>query len=164
VYTATLLSNTSIPVWHDARGELPFLFATESAASAGAAAALALPVAEARPARRLAILGALGAEAVTATMRHRLGFVGEVYERGEAGRYDRAARTLGLAGAAVLGTAGRRNRAASIAGSLLVLGGGLARRWSIFRAGFQSARDPRYTVGPQRERLASGSSTRSAPE
>jgi hypothetical protein len=27
-------------------------------------------------------------------------------------------------------------------------------RWSVFRAGFQSARDPRYVVIPQRERKA----------
>jgi hypothetical protein len=26
-------------------------------------------------------------------------------------------------------------------------------RWSVYKAGFQSARDPRYTVGPQRERV-----------
>jgi hypothetical protein len=27
-------------------------------------------------------------------------------------------------------------------------------RWSVFRAGFQSARDPRYTVIPQKQRKA----------
>jgi hypothetical protein len=56
------------------------------------------------------------------------------------------------AGAAVLAWRGRRSRAASVAGSALVLGGELALRWSVFKAGFQSARDPRYTVVPQRER------------
>src|SRR5262249_59382725 len=35
-YTATLVSDTAIPVWHDARRELPFAFATSAAASAGA--------------------------------------------------------------------------------------------------------------------------------
>jgi hypothetical protein len=48
---------------------------------------------------------------------------------------------------------GRRSRAASIAGGALVLAGGMALRWAVFRAGFQSARDPRYTVIPQRQRL-----------
>jgi hypothetical protein len=33
-----------------------------------------------------------------------------------------------------------------------MLAGGLALRRSVFRAGFQSARDPRYTVIPQHER------------
>jgi hypothetical protein len=31
--------------------------------------------------------------------------------------------------------------------------GGVALRFSVFRAGFQSARDPKYTVIPQKERL-----------
>jgi hypothetical protein len=163
VYTATLISNTSVPVWHEGRRELPFLFAAESAASAGAATTLVLSPAEAGPARRLALLGAVGAELATAMMRRRLGFVGEVYDRGEAGRYNRAAKAAGLAGAALLATAGGRSRALSSIGSALILAGGLARRWSVFRAGFQSARDPDYTVGPQRERLAAGSTTRSAP-
>jgi hypothetical protein len=40
-----------------------------------------------------------------------------------------------------------------VGGSALVLAGELALRWSVFKAGFQSARDPRYVVIPQRERL-----------
>ena len=44
--------------------------------------------------------------------------------------------------------------AAAIGGGALVLAGELALRWSVFRAGFQSARDPRYVVIPQRERKA----------
>ena len=46
-----------------------------------------------------------------------------------------------------------RGRAA-VAGGSLVLAGECALRWSVFRAGFQSARDPRYVVAPQRERKA----------
>jgi hypothetical protein len=34
-----------------------------------------------------------------------------------------------------------------------MLAGGVALRFSVFRAGFQSARDPKYTVIPQKERL-----------
>jgi hypothetical protein len=48
---------------------------------------------------------------------------------------------------------GRRSRAAAVTGGALVLAGELALRWSVFKAGFQSARDPKYTVLPQRERL-----------
>jgi hypothetical protein len=44
-----------------------------------------------------------------------------------------------------------------------VLAGGLAERWSIFRAGFASAEDPRYTVGPQRDRLARRGGRPSSP-
>jgi len=42
--------------------------------------------------------------------------------------------------------------AAAAAGGALVLAGELALRWSVFKAGFQSARDPRYTVIPQKQR------------
>jgi hypothetical protein len=59
-----------------------------------------------------------------------------------------------LAGATLLARRGRGSRAAAIAGSALVLGGEVALRWSIFKAGFASARDPHYTVRLQRERLA----------
>jgi hypothetical protein len=154
VYTATLLSDTAVPVWHEARNELPFLYAAESAASAGAAATLLLRPHDAAPVRRLAIAGAVAAEAIAAGMRQRLGFVGEVYDQGEAGRYDLIARSAALTGAALLRARGGRSRAASVAGSALVIGGSVARRYAVFRAGFQSARDPRYTVAPQRARLA----------
>jgi hypothetical protein len=154
VYTATLLSDTAVPVWHEARRELPYLFAAGSAASAGAAATLFLPPDEATPARRLAVCGAVASEAAMHVMEQRLGFAGEPYRQGAAGAYKQAATAATLGGAALLAVRGRRSRAASVAGALLVLGGELAVRWSVFKAGFQSARDPAYVVRPQRERLA----------
>src|SRR5207248_2417872 len=78
-YTAALLTNTAIPVWHEARGVLAFVFAGGSAASAGA-----------------------------------------------------------------------------VAGGAILAAGTLAERWAIFRAGFQSAADPKYVVGPQRRRIEEG--------
>jgi formate-dependent nitrite reductase membrane component NrfD len=156
-YTGTLLADTAIPVWHEARRELPWLFGASASATAGAATTLFVPPEEAGPARRLAVLGALGALGWKEVMQRRLGFVGEVYEQGEAGRYGRVSKGLTAAGAALLAVKGRRSRAAAITGSALVLAGELALRWSVFKAGFQSARDPRYTVIPQRERLAAKS-------
>ena len=50
--------------------------------------------------------------------------------------------------------AGRRRRDGAVAGGALLLAGSALLRWAVFKAGFVSARDPRYTVGPQRERLA----------
>ena len=85
-------------------------------------------------------------------MRHRLGFVGEVYDQGAAGMNARAARACTTLGAGLLALRGRRPVAART-GGLLVLAGGLALRFAVFKAGFQSARDPRYTVAPQKERL-----------
>ena len=153
-YTGTLLADTAIPVWHEARRELPWLFGSSAVASAGAATTLLLPPEEAGPARRLAILGAAGALGWKEAMQRRLGFVGEVYEKEEAGRYGRLGKGLTAAGAGLLALRGKRSRAAAVTGSALVLAGELALRWSVFKAGFQSARDPRYTVIPQRERLA----------
>jgi hypothetical protein len=153
VYTGTLFADTAIPVWHEARRELPFLFGSSAAASAGAAAAIAVPPAEAAPARRLAVGGALVENAVMVAMERRLGMIGEPYKQDEAGRYAKLAKACTLGGAGLLALAGRRSRLASIAGGALVLGGEAALRWSVFKAGFQSARDPKYTIIPQRERV-----------
>jgi DMSO reductase anchor subunit len=160
VYTATLISDTAVPVWHEARRELPFIFAAGSAASAGAAATIVLPMRAATPARRLAIGAAAAGDALVFAMERRLGFVGEPYKQGEARLYKSVALASTRAGALLLARHGRRKRAAAVAGGLLVLSGELALRWSIFKAGFQSARDPAYTVRPQRERAARQADTR----
>jgi hypothetical protein len=155
-YTATLISNTAVPVWHEARHELPFIFAGGAAASAGAAAALVTPAKHAAPARRLAAGGVAVEMAAVAVMEKRLGELGEPYhERGAPGALSKWARALSVSGAAAI-VAGGRRRAPALAGGAAVLAGTLAERWSIFRAGFASARDPKYTIGPQRERLGEG--------
>jgi len=151
-YTGALLANTAIPVWSEARDELPWLFGASAAASAGAAAAIVTPTDVAAPARRAAIAGVAAELGLLKVMEKRLGFVGEVYEKGEAGRFGKASKACVAAGAGLLAVGGRRSRAAAVAGGVLVLAGELALRWSVFKAGFQSARDPRYTVIPQRER------------
>ncbi len=164
VYTATLISDTAIPVWHEARRELPFLFGSSAAASAGAAAAIAVRPEEAGPARRLAVGGVLVENAVFKLMERRLGMVGEPYSQGEAGRYKKIAIACTLGGAALTAAAGRRSRVAAVAGGAAVLAGEVAVRWSVFKAGFQSARDPKYTIGPQRERIGQAEpGSRSAP-
>ena len=86
-------------------------------------------------------------------MQHRLGFIGEVYKKEPAGTLARVSKACTVAGAGLLALRGKHSRAALVGGSALLLAGGLALRWSVFRAGFQSAKDPRYTVIPQRERL-----------
>ena len=152
-YTAALLTNTAIPVWREARHELPFVFAGSAAASAGGAVAALTPVAAAAPARRLVALGALLEEAAALAMEHRLGELARPYHEGDALRYRRLARVLSLGGAVLVAAAGRRSRAAAVTGGILTLAGGAARRWSVFKAGVASALDPAYTVGPQRARL-----------
>jgi formate-dependent nitrite reductase membrane component NrfD len=151
-YTGVLVADTAVPVWHEGRHELPWLFGASAAASAGAAAALFVEPAEAGPARRLAVGGALGELALTQAMDQRLGATGEVYRQGAAGAFGRAAKALTAVGATVLATRGRRSRAAQVVGGALVCAGGMCIRWSVYKAGFQSARDPKYTVDPQRDR------------
>jgi formate-dependent nitrite reductase membrane component NrfD len=153
-YTGTLVADTAIPVWHEARKELPFVFAGSSLATAGAAALLFVPPESAGPARRLVLLGAATEGAAMQLMEHRLGFVGEPYKTGTAGKLAKVAKGLSVAGSAITLLAGRKRAGAALGGGL-VLAGGMCLRWAIYKAGFQSARDPKYTVAPQRRRLES---------
>ena len=151
-YTGVLVADTAIPVWHEARQELPWIFGASAVASAGAAASMFLDPDDAGPARRLAV-GGVGAEgALMQTMERRLGEVGEVYRQGAAAKFSWAAKLLAGGGAALLATRGRRSRGAAALGGAMVCAGELCLRWSVYKAGFQSARDPKYTVEPQRER------------
>ena len=153
-YTAALVANTAVPVWHEARRELPFVFAGSAAASAGAAAAIVTPPAQAGAARRLAVAGALLELAATKAMEIRLGqLVGEPYRQGAAGRLTRLAKGCNAAGGALVALVGRR-RAGSAVGGGLLLAGSLFERLAVYQAGTQSAADPKYTVVPQRERAA----------
>ena len=153
-YTGVLLADTAVPVWHEGRHELPWLFGASAAASAGAAACLFLDPADAAPARRLAVGGVAAEGTLVHAMELRLGEVGEVYHRGAAGKLAWAAKGLASAGAGLLATRGRRSGRAAALGGALVCAGELCLRWAVFKAGFQSARDPKYTVGPQRERAS----------
>jgi hypothetical protein len=156
-YTAALFANTANPVWSEARDELPWLFGASAAASAGAMTAMLTPARFAGPARRTAVAGAAAELGIVQLMERKLGFVGEVYKQGEAGRYARISRGCVAAGGALMALRGKRSRLAAVAGGALITAGEVALRWSVFKAGFQSARDPRYTVIPQKERLAAGS-------
>jgi hypothetical protein len=154
-YTAALVSNTAVPAWHEARHTLPFLFAGGAAASAGAAAAIATPARHAGPARRLAVVGTALEIGASKAMEIRLGELAEPYHTGTAGKLNRIADGLAAAGGLALGAFGHR-RPATVAGGALVLAGAVCKRWAVFKAGFQSAADPKYTVGPQRSRIENG--------
>jgi formate-dependent nitrite reductase membrane component NrfD len=150
-YTAVLFADTAVPVWHEARHELPFVFAAGAAASAAAAAWLATGDEIGAAARRVAI-GAGAAElALVEGMKRRLGELAEPYEREDAARYATAATWLTVAGTA-LTAVGRGRRLVRALGAGALLAGALCERWAVYRAGFISARDPKYTVGPQRAR------------
>jgi polysulfide reductase-like protein len=150
-YTATLISTTSVPTWSEARSTLPFLFASGAAASAGAAAVMVTPPKHAAPARRLALGGGACELAAARVMERRLGELGEPYRRGTASTLSRVAELLTATGSVLLGRFARRR-----AGGGMILMGALLERWAVYKAGFQSAADPKYTVGPQRERVRAG--------
>lgn len=151
-YTAVLIANTAVPVWHEARHHLPFVFAGGSSAGAGAAATLFTPHAYSAPARRLTLLAGALELAASQAMEQHLGELGEPLSEGKNGKIAKASKLLVGAGAGLIGTAGRRSPAAARLGAALTLAGVMGARWSIYKAGFGSAADPRYTVEPQRGR------------
>ncbi|GIH16476.1 NrfD/PsrC family molybdoenzyme membrane anchor subunit [Rugosimonospora africana] len=153
-YTSVLIGDTAIPAWQDGHRELPFLFAGSAAAAAGGLGMLGAPVAQAGPARRTAAFGVLVDVCASKLMRQRLGMVAETYQRGRAGRLMRAARGLAVAGALGGLLLGRDNRAAAAMCGAALLAGSMCVRFAVFEAGLASARDPRYTVVPQRTRRA----------
>lgn len=158
-YTAALISDTAVPAWHDAYPEMPFVFTGSGAMAAGGLGLLAAPTRETAPARNLALLGTAMELAAFERMERRIGMVAEPYSRGRGGAYVKAGKALALLGAA--GAAlGQRNRiAAAVSGAALVAASA-ATRWGIYHAGMASARDPKYTVVPQRERLAKRAAAR----
>ncbi|UMG93518.1 NrfD/PsrC family molybdoenzyme membrane anchor subunit [Nocardioides sp. TF02-7] len=151
-YTAVLLSDTSTPSWHEAYRELPFVFVGSAAAAASGLGLVTAPLAENGPARRLAVAGAV----LELTMEHRMeqsmGITAEPLHQGRPGRLMRAAKVLTAAGAAGALLAGRSRLVAAASGAAL-LAGSWCTRFGIFEAGQESARDPKYTVVPQRRRL-----------
>jgi formate-dependent nitrite reductase membrane component NrfD len=160
-YGAVLLSQTAVPAWHSAHEELPFIFTGSSAASAGGLGMIVAPVAEAAPARRLAVYGAALELAASHRLESRIGMVREAYDTGRAGRYLRSARTLtagGMLGSMLLG---RRSRVAAGVSGVALLAGGVFERLGLLHAGIQSTQDPKYVVVPQRERLAARAAAKS---
>ncbi|XKK41711.1 polysulfide reductase NrfD [Nocardiopsis sp. ARC36] len=152
-YTAPLVCDTAVPSWHEGYRYMPFLFAASASAAAGGAGLVASPLGQSGPARRAAVGGALVETAVSTVMEHRMGLAGEPYRLGTAGVFVRAAKALTLAGAAGA-VLGRRSRTVSALSGAALLAGSACTRLGVFHAGKQSAADPRYTVVPQRRRMA----------
>ena len=159
-YTAALIADTAVPVWHDAHRELPFVFVGSAAMAAAGLGLLGAPIAETGPARRLALLGGAAELAAAHRMEERLGVVAEPLRQGRSGALLRASRALTVLGAGVGAVLAGRSRAAGAAAGAMLLAASACTRFGIFEAGLASARDPAYTVGPQRERASSSAGTR----
>lgn len=155
-YTAALLADTSVPVWRESRRLLPFVFGTGAALGAGAVGVILTPVDSAGPARRLAVAAAAIEGPLMEVMMRRVGNHGEVYRSGVTRKLANVSRACIVGGGALLAARGRRSRVASVLGGALLSAGALATRWAVFTAGFASAADPKYVVGPQREAIEQG--------
>jgi Polysulphide reductase, NrfD len=154
VYTAVLLADTATPTWNAARDELPFVFVSSASLAAAGLAMITTPVAETAAARRLAVLGVIGDLAATHVMRRRMDPVAaEPLHDGRAGAMLRLSEGLAVAGG--IGTLlGGRRRGVAAASGLALLAASALTRFGIFEAGIASAKDPRYTIEPQKRRLA----------
>ncbi|NLG45670.1 NrfD/PsrC family molybdoenzyme membrane anchor subunit [Gordonia sp. (in: high G+C Gram-positive bacteria)] len=158
-YTAVLLGDTAMPTWHAMHRDLPFVFVSSASLAAGGLALVTTPAREAGPARNLAVLGVIGDLAATRLMESRMDPVAaEPLHQGKPGAYLRTAEALAVAGGVGAlvsgGREGRGKRAlAALSGAALVAASACT-RFGVFHAGLDSAKDPRYTIEPQKRRLA----------
>jgi formate-dependent nitrite reductase membrane component NrfD len=151
-YTAVLLAGTAVPAWHEAYRYLPFVFTSSALASGAGVGLLAAPTAQNTPAARLAVISAAVELSATHLVETRLGLQSEAYHTGHPAKLLRTARALTVLGA-VTAVLGRRSRLLCAAAGLALLSGSVATRFGIYDGGVASAKDPRYTVIPQRARL-----------
>ena len=158
-YTAVLLADTATPSWHAAYKELPFVFTASATAASGGLGMICAPTDQAMPARRMALGGAVVEIVMEKQMERSMGLTAEPLHQGKAGRLIRAATALTIGGAAGTVLAGR-SRTLAVASGVALMAGSACTRFAIFEAGQESARDPRYTVVPQRERLETAGPTR----
>ena len=153
-YTAVLLTDTATPTWHAAHRHLPFVFVGSAAAASGGLGMLGATLADAGPARRLAVGGAALELVAEHLMEPAMGLAAEPLHIGAPGKMMRASKILTALGAVGAATGARRSRLVAAASGVCLLTGSAFTRFGVFEAGQASARDPKYTVIPQRERMA----------
>jgi hypothetical protein len=154
VYTAVLLSDTATPTWNAAYRDLPFVFVSSASLAASGLAMITTPVAEAGPARTLAVIGAVSDLISARFTEFRMDPVTrEPLHQGRPGWLLQTSEILAAAGGlgALLG--GGRRSVAALSGVTLLTASAML-RFGFFEAGLESARDPRYTIEPQKRRLA----------
>jgi Polysulphide reductase, NrfD len=153
-YTAVLLSDTAMPTWNDAKDDLPFVFVSSASLAASGLALVTTPVRETVPARALAVLGVVGDVVATRVMEHRMDPVAvEPLTSGLPGKLMTWSERLAIAGGLGAAFGGRNRWVAALSGAALVTASAFT-RFGVFYAGKDSAKDPRYTIEPQKRRLA----------
>lgn len=154
VYTAVLLCDTATPTWNAAYKDLPFVFVSSASLAASGLAMITTPVGEAGPARKLAVMGAVSDLISARVTEYRMDPVTrEPLHHGTPGKLLQCSEILAAAGGlgALLG--GGRRDVAALSGAALLTASAML-RFGFFEAGKESARDPRYTIEPQKRRLA----------
>ncbi|TJY71367.1 nitrite reductase [Arthrobacter sp. CAU 1506] len=153
-YTAVLLSDTANPTWNAAREDLPFVFVSSASLAAAGLAMITTPVQQAGPARVLAVLGVAGDLIATRAMEQRMDPVAaEPLREGAPGRMLAWSQWLAAAGGIGVMAGGRHRPVAAACGVALLTASALT-RFGVLRAGIRSTEDPRYTIEPQKRRLA----------
>ncbi|MFP5020142.1 NrfD/PsrC family molybdoenzyme membrane anchor subunit [Pseudonocardia phyllosphaerae] len=153
-YTGVLLSDTAVPTWNAMREGLPYVFVSSASLAASGLAMVTTPVEECGPARKLAVAGVIGDIAFMKWTESRMDeTVKEPLHHGESGKLVTWAERLAIAGG--VGTLlGGRKRPIAILSGLCLAAASAFTRFGVFEAGLHSARDPKYTIEPQRRRLA----------
>jgi hypothetical protein len=103
-------------------------------------------------ARNLALAGVCTELTASLIMEQRGGLVAETYRTGKSGGYLRAGKALSLVGVAGAAFGGRNPLMRRMSGAAF-LAASASTRFGIFHSGLASAKDPKFTVVPQRERL-----------
>ncbi|MBC5801011.1 MAG: polysulfide reductase NrfD [Candidatus Eremiobacteraeota bacterium] len=152
-YTGVLIADTAVPTWNEGRVTIPSLFAATSAAAAGAWGMLFAPPQRADAARRFAVFGAVGALIASKRLHAEVGpILKESFKAKEAVKLGRSATVLAFSGTACALLAKKSRFFGVVAGALLFTGA-LAEKFSVYRAGYISAKDPKYAVTLQRQRI-----------
>lgn len=153
-YTAVLLADTAVPTWNGAHRDLPFVFVSSASLASGGLAMITTPTAETGPARFLATCGVVGDIAAMKYMESRMDPVLlEPLHHGTPGKLLKWAERLAVVGGVGTLFAGR-SRTVAVASGLALMTASAFTRFGVFEAGLHSAKDPRYTVEPQKRRLA----------
>ncbi|WFP16635.1 NrfD/PsrC family molybdoenzyme membrane anchor subunit [Citricoccus muralis] len=154
-YTGVLLSDTANPTWNAAKEDLSFVFVSSASMAAGGLAMVTTPVADAGPARVLAITGAAAELVADEVMERRMDPVAaEPLHHGAPGTMLRWAKRLSAVGGAgaVLASVTRSRTVAVASGAALMTASALT-RFGVLHAGLESVHDPRYVIEPQKRRL-----------
>jgi hypothetical protein len=131
---------------------MPFVFASSALSSAAGWGLAAAPAAETAPLRPIAVGAGVSELVLSKLMEKRMGLAGEAFHEEKPKKYMHAAELLTGAGVGLAAVG--RGRLTRIGAGLALLAGSAAERFALFEAGIASAADPKYTVVPQRARMA----------